>query len=306
MQTKDERNMAETPLVSVVIPAYNAGRFVADAVRSVLAQTYTNVEVVVIDDGSTDDTRQVMEQFAGDPRVRYHHQPNAGVSSARNSGIQMARGEFIGLCDADDLWMPNKLELQLPCFSGRPELGVVYCKPLHVDINDQPLESYQTDRYSGKISDKLLLGNFVTGSTSLIRKECFDAVGFYDTSLKTCEDYDLWLRISTKYEFFYLDQATYRYRQWDGQVSVSRNEPQFYEDAIRVKRAFLAANPGLARPSLVSDLWAGLYSGRAQCVMRNTGSRVAALVDIFRSLTYRPLRLRTWKAAVKVLINRVE
>ncbi len=297
--------MAETPLVSVVIPSYNAARFVADAVRSVLAQTYPNLEVLVIDDGSADDTRQVMEQFASDARVHYHYQPNAGVSSARNRGIQIARGEFIGLCDADDLWMPNKLELQVPCFFGRPQLGVVYCKPLHVDVNDQPLETYQTDRYSGKVSDTLLLGNFVTGSTSLIPKECFDAVGFYDTSLKTCEDYDLWLRISTKYEFLYLDQVTYRYRQWEGQVSISRNEPQFYEDAIRVKRAFLAANSELVSPSLVNEVWAGVFSGKAQCTMRTTGSRKSALSDIFRSLSYLPLRLNTWKAAVKVLINRV-
>jgi glycosyltransferase involved in cell wall biosynthesis len=296
--------MAEMPLVSVVIPSYNAARFVGDAVRSVLAQNYPNFEVLVIDDGSTDDTRQVMEQFAGDARVRYYYQTNRGESGARNTGIQIARGDFIAYCDADDLWEPRKLEQQMPCFNGRPELGVVYTNTVHVDVNNQPVETYQTTRYNGKIADKLLLQNFVTGATSIIRKKYFDVVGGYDESLRTCQDYDMWLRLSAVCEFFYLDVVTYRYRQWPGQVS--RNELMQFENSIRAREKFIKANPDLARSADLAELWAGTYAGRGLTKMRWDKSRIEAFKDIFRSLTYRPLRLRTWKAAVKVLINRVE
>lgn len=298
--------MAEAPLVSVIIPTFNAAKFVADAVRSVLNQTYYNIEIHVVDDGSTDNTREVINAFASDARVQYHFKENGGVSSARNFGIRAARGQFIGLCDADDLWMPKKLELQISCFEGRPTLGVVYCRPFHVDVDNQPIETRQIKRYSGLIAEQLVLGNFVTGSTSLIRKSCFTDVGDYDVSLRTCEDYDLWLRISAKYEFLYLDEVTYRYRQWAGQVSVSSNEPQFYEDAIKVKKNFLKKNPELVSDSLRQEVWADIFSGRAQCIMRITRSRVFALRDIKRSLQYKMWRLGTWKSAIKVLINRVD
>jgi len=296
--------MAETPLVSVVIPSYNAARFVADAVQSVLAQTYPNLEVLVIDDGSTDDTRQVMEQFASDARVNYHYQTNRGESGARNTGIRLARGEFIAYCDADDLWEPRKLEVQIPCFDGRPELGVVYTNVIHVDANNQPMETYQTMRHNGRISAKLLMENFVTGAASIIRKKYFDLVGGYDESLRTCQDYDMWLRLSAVCEFFYLDVVTYRYRQWPGQIS--RNELMQFENSTIAREKFIKANPELARAADLAELWAGTYAGRGLAKMRWDKSRVDAFRDIFRALTYRPLRLRTWKAAVKVLINRVE
>src|SRR5690606_4224942 len=266
--------------------------------------TYPNLEVLVIDDGSTDDTRQVMEQFAGDARVNYHYQTNRGESGARNTGIRLARGEFIAYCDADDLWEPCKLEVQIPCFDGRPELGVVYTNIIHVDANNQPMETYQTVRHNGRISAKLLMENFVTGAASIIRKKYFDLVGGYDESLRTCQDYDMWLRLSAVCEFFYLDVVTYRYRQWPGQIS--RNELMQFENSTIAREKFIKANPELARSADLAELWAGIYAGRGLAKMRWDKSRVEAFRDIFRALTYRPLRLRTWKAAVKVLINRVD
>jgi glycosyltransferase involved in cell wall biosynthesis len=298
--------MGEVGLVSVIMPTYNMAKYLPQAIESVLSQTYKKLELHVVDDGSSDSTPDVMKQFFADDRVKYYRQDNAGVSSARNIGIGAARGEFIALCDADDLWVANKLEVQLPCFEGRPELGVVYSNSSYIDTNNVPLKSWQPQRYSGRITDKLLLENFVTSGTSVIRRKCLDDVGLYDTSLRTSEDYDLWLRISVKYAFLYLNAVTYLYRRWEGQVSISGNEPQFYEDAIRVKRAFVEAHRDLVGSSLESEMWAGVLSGRAQCTMRNTGSRLAALSDILTAVAYRPLRFETWKAALKVLINRVE
>lgn len=297
--------MKNAPLVSVIIPAYNMGRFVTQAIQSVLDQTYSHVEIHVVDDGSTDDTANVMKALEGHPKVNYHYQENKGESGARNTGLRVSKGEFIAFCDADDLWMPRKLELQLPCFDGRPEIGVVYTNTLHVDIDNQPIETYQTTRYNGNISAKLLLKNFVTGATSMVRKKCFDQVGFYDETLKVCQDYDMWLRLSTVCEFFYLDEITYRYRQWPGQVSNGKNELKFFDNSIRVRERFLRNNPDLVDVQTINELWASTYAERAMALMRWEQTRIAAFADILRALRYNSGRLSTWKAAVKILINRV-
>ena len=113
-------------LVSVIIPCHNMGRYLPHAVQSALAQSYANVEVQIVDDGSTDDTPQIARQWDGHPRVRVHRQTNGGVSHARNQGVALSRGRFIALLDADDMWVPQKLSWQMPLSAGRPELGVVY------------------------------------------------------------------------------------------------------------------------------------------------------------------------------------
>lgn len=297
--------MSGSPLVSVIIPAYNAAPYIASAVDSVLGQTYQNLEVLVIDDGSTDETRAVMAAYAADPRVRYHYQENRGEAGARNAGLRLARGEFIALCDADDLWMPGKLEVQIPCFEGKPKLGVVYTNTVHVDANNQEIETYQTQRHNGWICERLFMGNFVTGSTSVFRRNCL-ADECYDEALKTSADYDLSLRLSLKWQFEYLDVVTYRYRIWPGQVSNPANVLRFYEDAIQVRRKFLAAHPGRIPGPAVDEMWAGLYSGRAQAVMRLSRRRHVAFGDIIRSLRIKPLRFQTWKSLAKVLLNRVD
>jgi len=297
--------MNNTPLVSVVIPAYNMARFLPEAVRSVLEQTYQNFEIHVIDDGSTDETEKVMKAFVSNPKVHYHYQTNRGESGARNAGLRVSNGEFIAFCDADDMWERNKLEVQTGCFREHPERGVVYTNTLHVDIDNNPVETYQTTRHSGKITSKLLLQNCVTGATSMIRTKYLDAVGFYDESLRVGQDYDMWLRLSTVCEFYYLDEITYRYRQWSGQISNPKNELLFFTASIQVRERFLKQHPGIVEQSVIDDLWAKVYAERALSLMRIDKSRIAALSDIIHSLNYRFVCLNTWKAAIKVLINRV-
>lgn len=296
--------MSYQPLVSVIVPSYNTARYVPEAVNSILNQTYQNLEVHVIDDGSTDNTREVMQSFTSNPKVIYHYQENRGESGARNTGIRAARGELIALCDADDLWMPRKLELQVPCFKDKPEVGVVYTNTVHVDSNNQEIETYQTARHNGRIAERLFSENFVTGATSMFRRECFDTE-MYDETLKTCADYDLSLRLSVHYEFYYLDEVTYRYRMWPGQVSNARNLLRFHDDSVRMRNKFLSMHPGLLPQSIVDETWAGMFADRAVTLMRLDGKRRATLGDIATALKYKPLRPRTWKAAAKILLNRV-
>jgi glycosyltransferase involved in cell wall biosynthesis len=293
-----------SPLVSVIVPSYNTAKYVPDAVRSILSQSYQNLEVHVVDDGSKDNTREVMQQFATDPRVIYHYQENRGESGARNTGIRAAKGELIALLDADDLWMPRKLELQVPCFAAHPKVGVVYTNTVHVDQNNQEIPTYRTARHSGRITEKLFGENFVTGATSMFRRECFDGE-LYDESLKTCADYDISLRLSVKYEFFYLDEITYRYRIWPGQVSNARNLLRFHDDSVRMRTKFLERWPDLLPKAIVDEMWAEMFASRAMTVMRLDQKRLATVGDLLTSLKIKPTRLNTWKAAAKILMNRV-
>lgn len=297
--------MNYSPLVSVIVPSYNTAHYVSDAVQSILSQTYQNLEVHVVDDGSTDNTRDAMQAFANDPRVFYHYQSNRGEAGARNTGIRASRGDLIALCDADDLWMPRKLELQVPMFNGRPQLGVVYTNTVHVDSHNREIETYRTTRHNGKITEKLFGENFVTGSTSMIRRECF-STEMYDESLRTCADYDLWLRLSVHYEFQYLDEITYRYRQWTGQASNPRNVLRFYEDSTTSRLRFLKRYPGIVPRNVVDNWRAGMHAGRALAIMQVHRDRASALKDLLRALRVRPARLQTWKTGAKILLNRVD
>jgi glycosyltransferase involved in cell wall biosynthesis len=294
-----------SPLVSVIVPSYNTAQYVPEAINSILNQTYQNLEIHVVDDGSTDNTRDVMQAYASNPKVIYHHQENRGESGARNSGIRAARGELIALCDADDLWMPRKLEVQVPCFATRPEVGVVYTNTVHVDSQNNEIPTYRTARHNGRITEKLFSENFVTGSTSMFRRECFDAE-MYDESLKTCADYDLSLRLSVHYEFFYLDEVTYRYRFWPGQVSNARNLLRFHDDSMRMRKKFLAKYPDLLSKAVIDETWAEMFAARAMTVMRSDQKRTAAVGDLLKAIRFKPTRLLTWKATAKVLFNRVD
>lgn len=296
--------MSYSPLVSVIVPSYNTALYVPQAIESILAQTYQNLEIHVVDDGSTDNTREVMRQYADNPRVIYHHQQNRGESGARNTGIRAAKGELIALLDADDLWMPRKLEVHVPCFQDRPKVGVVYTNTMQVDANNNEIPTYRTARHNGRITEKLFGENFVTGSTSMFRRECFDDE-MYDETFKTCADYDLSLRLSVKYEFYYLDVITYRYRTWPGQVSNARNLLRFYDDMARMRSKFLARYPDLLPKAVVDETWANMFAERAMVMMRLDSRRSATFPDLVKALKIKPARAQTWKAAAKILFNRV-
>ncbi len=191
------------PSVSVVIPTYNRETTLKRAVGSVLAQTFPDLELLVIDDGSTDDTASLMRKIA-DPRVRYMPQDvNRGVAAARNVGLREVRGDFIAFLDSDDEWMPEKLERQLDLFERLPEkVGLVYAGVEAVTENGNRTRQMPSDR--GDVYRKLLLRNIITGggSTAVIRRNVVATVGFFDESLPAIEDYEYWLRLS---RFFKVD-----------------------------------------------------------------------------------------------------
>ena len=194
------------PKVSVIIPTYNRSNFLHSAIKSVLNQTFEDFEVIVVDDASTDNTRQVLDKF-DDKRICYiRHKENKGGSAARNTGIKRSKGEFIAFLDDDDLWMPSKLEKQLDLINKNLEIGAVYTGAYKINESDKIIMcNYPSLR--GNIFPDILKKNYV-GSCSavLIRKECIDRIGLFDENLPAGQDFDLWIRLAKNYQFDYVNE----------------------------------------------------------------------------------------------------
>lgn len=213
--------LSAEPLVSVIVPAYNTETFIAKTLASICAQTYRNLEVWVIDDGSSDRTSAIVEDLAkNDTRIRLLQQANQGVASARNVGIQAANGVFVAPIDADDVWYPNALEKLVAKFQlVASHTGVVYTWSIDIDEQDQPTGGFHAARISGNVLKTLICHNFLgNASSTLIRKTYLDQVGGYSTELRSCkaqgcEDWDLYLRLAGRCEFEVVPEFLVGYRK---------------------------------------------------------------------------------------------
>jgi glycosyltransferase involved in cell wall biosynthesis len=200
--------------------AKNYARFLPQAVESVLAQTLAGWELLIIDDGSIDETPDVVQPYLADPRIRYTRADRLGQSRAKNLGIGLARGEFIAFLDADDAWEPTKLEKQLPLFINRPELGVVYCRRSLMDEAGNALPQRSSPPPPrGRILDRMIVQNHVCFSSAVVRRIVFSHIGAFDPEWDLAIDYDLWLRVARHYEFDFVDEELVRYRTGHGNLS---------------------------------------------------------------------------------------
>ncbi|MEM7066397.1 MAG: glycosyltransferase [Cyanobacteria bacterium P01_B01_bin.77] len=202
----------KTPLISVVIPAYNCQTTIKNTLMSVFEQTYSTLEIIVIDDGSTDATLDILKTL-DDDRLTVLTQANAGVSASRNCGIRHASGEFVALLDSDDLWLPNKLADQLEALQNESQAAVAYSWTDYIDEAGEFVRKGYYCHFQGKVHRQLLLGSFLeSGSNPLIRRRALEAVGGFDESLRTCEDWDLWIRLSLYYSFVVVPMVHVKYR----------------------------------------------------------------------------------------------
>ncbi len=190
--------------VSVVIPTFNRAHCICKAIDSVISQTYSNTEIVVIDDGSSDNTREVLEKYGS--AVCYFYQENKGIAGARNAGIRKSTGEYIAFLDSDDYWKPEKLERQMALFDEHREYGLVASRCASVRLDGSYREKNRPGK-SGWVLNDLFVKNFIRTSSAVIRKGCFDAIGLFDESLTECEEYDLWLRIAAAYPVGFIDDS---------------------------------------------------------------------------------------------------
>jgi glycosyltransferase involved in cell wall biosynthesis len=186
-----------SPLVSVIIPTYNRCQWLSRAIESVLEQTYAPLELIVVDDGSTDDTPDLLGSYGGG--IRVIRQANTGVSGARNAGIRAAGGELIALLDSDDRWLPEKLEHQVAYFQATSQAMICQTEEIWVRNGKRVNPKKRHRKYSGMIFEKTLPLCLVSPSAVMMRAALFREVGLFDEALPACEDYDLWLRICWKY-----------------------------------------------------------------------------------------------------------
>jgi glycosyltransferase involved in cell wall biosynthesis len=209
------------PKVSVVIPTYNRAQYLPQAIQSVLAQTFTDYEIVVVDDGSTDNTREVIKPFFG--RIKYLTQENQGISRTRNRAILESKGRYIAFLDSDDYWTPEKLAEQVKVLDLNPKVGIVYVRmPIINDKGEQI--GLKPAGVSGRNFQELLeLWGDLPTSSVMVRRECFDKAGLFDPSLPPQEDIDMWIRISQFYDLYEIENKVLAYyRRHEDQITVNK------------------------------------------------------------------------------------
>jgi glycosyltransferase involved in cell wall biosynthesis len=203
-------------LISVIIPTYNRSHYLREAIESVLNQVYESIEIIVIDDGSTDDTKGVVEKYG--ERIKYIYQDNAGVTAARNTGTENAKGKFVAFLDDDDIWEANMLQKAIKMLDkAGEEVGVAYVDCRYFRASDRKaLFDKGMSQFSGDIFGELLKANFIPINTVLIKKECFDKVKGFDENIEWYEDWDLLLRIALAgYKFEFINEPLAHIRVHD-------------------------------------------------------------------------------------------
>lgn len=216
--------------VSVIIPTYNRAHVLREAIDSVLSQKYSDLELLVVDDGSTDHTKEVASSYTS--KLAYIYQEHKGVSAARNRGIKQAQGNYLSFLDSDDLWLPDKLSTQMRFMEDHPEIHICYTEEIWIrkGVRVNPMKKHR--KYSGMIFEHCLPLCIVSPSSVLIARSLLEEIGVFDEELKVCEDYDLWLRISARYPIYLLDTPLIIKRGGhDDQLSKAMNG----QDRFRIK-----------------------------------------------------------------------
>ena len=239
------------PRVSVIIPTYNRAHYLGAAIDSVLGQTSTDTEVIVVDDGSTDQTRAVLEQYGS--RVRPLYQEHCGlIAAVRNRGLREARGEYVAFLDSDDLWLPTLLETQVAALEQRPEWGMVYCDGWILDDatgQDLCRTHAATRAESGWIGPALFEQNFIQTSAVVVRRAVLEDVGVFreDVELWAVEDWELWLRTAARYQVGYCGEPLFRLRLHPANTS-RRNPGKNHQHSLAVIEHACASAPEVYGP----------------------------------------------------------
>ncbi|WAL62604.1 glycosyltransferase family 2 protein [Thermocoleostomius sinensis] len=199
------------PKVSVIVPTYNSIAYLPETIESILQQTFTDFEVLIVDDGSTDQTVAWAKQIV-DPRVRVIMQPNQGVSVARNTGILQAQGEYVAFLDADDTWNHSKLEQQVYYLDTHPKIGWVHSWVSLIDAQSQPIGKPLISSAEGQIWEELLIRNAIACCSVMVRRSCFSVAGLFDPNIRSAEDWELWIRLAFHYPIGLIKEPLARYR----------------------------------------------------------------------------------------------
>jgi glycosyltransferase involved in cell wall biosynthesis len=282
--------------VGIVMAARNYARYLPEAVESVLAQTFHDWQLLIVDDGSTDDTADIVKRFLGDPRIRYVHADRLGQSRAKNLGVRLVRGQLIAFLDADDRWHPTKLEKQLRAFDD-PRVGVCHTLRELMDDRGDSIPSRPGPPPSGDVREAIFTRNFVCFSSVVVRREVFDRVGAFDESLSLAIDYDLWQRAAAHYHFACIPEALTVYRTGHGNLS------QKLADRIATATVVMNKSTDLT-PAVIADGYASTY--RQMGYLLRGQEKWNAVRWYWRALLHASQRLQTLKELLAVPFARGE
>lgn len=294
------------PTISVVIPAYNAEQTILATINSVFEQTFSDFEIIVINDGSKDKTLEVLQSIK-DERLKIFSYENSGVSAARNRGIAHATGDFISFLDADDLWTPDKLELQLAALKAHPEAGVAYSWIYSINEKDELLKPFDPV-YEGNVYADLLKANFLTsGSNPLVTKTAINSVGEFDEKLSGGEDWDYWLRLANKWHFVVVPKYQILYRR-----STSSNSFKLYNmrktTLDTLDKAMKVAPPELQylKQEGLSNIHRYIVELYIESLNQNSQVDIRFIIDnLWNYIKNKPQTLKdiyTYKLIIKVLL----
>jgi glycosyltransferase involved in cell wall biosynthesis len=261
--------MSKAPEISIIIPTYNAAQFLPEAIRSVFDQTDQDFELIVVNDGSTDNTKALLSAY-GD-RILVIDQINRGAASARNAGILASQGRWISFLDADDVWIPQKLEWQAPLLQN-PVVGLVYgdCYYWNGAKTEATTSFCLYPPYRGNIFDRYLVQNFIPMSTVLVRRTWLEKTGLFDENMDSCEDYEFLLRVCKIGETEYVNRPVMKYRIRPGQQS--KNVEKNILNTLKIKEKIFSAQPELitrlGKPSLDRGFY-NLYLKLAKVYIQN-------------------------------------
>ncbi|MCP5158256.1 MAG: glycosyltransferase [Gammaproteobacteria bacterium] len=305
-------NVSSMPLVSVIMPSYNTSRYIKEAIDSVLAQDYPNKELILIDDGSTDGTIDLVRSYRS--QLKLITQANQGAAVARNAGLAAAQGEYIAFIDSDDCWLPGKLSLQASYLQAHPDLGVVYSRwqtwkptpdgsfsmPLIQEVESGSQELDIVPERSGWLYNRLLFGSMLHTITVMARRTLIDQVGQFEPDLKRGQDYDYWLRASRLTEIHQLNRVTALYRL-HGSGCVTKYPTINYEEVVLEKAL---ARWGLKGPNGEFTKFADVQKRLAEICFGfgyyhyHDGDPYLAARAFARSVTRKPAGLSGWRYLV--------
>ena len=290
--------------MTVVIPAFNAERHIAEALGSIRDQTVRDIEVVVVDDGSTDATVGQVNQFADQLDLTIITQPNAGPAAARNAAIRRARGRYCAFLDADDVMLPGRLAAQVTLLDADADMALVHTDLMTFDeggIIHRTRHAF-SDPCAGMVLDRLLIDNFITTSTVMASTERLLEVGLFGEGRRVSEDFELWLRMAARWKVGFIDRPLVMYRRRPGSLSddklvTARCGLDVLEAFWREHPRHRSADPQLYRRSRAEHL------ATAGTAALGQGNRAAAISYTAKSLWLYPRKRRTWKTLVKAALS---
>lgn len=290
------------PVISVIIPVYNGEKTIKDTIESISNQTFSDFEIIVINDGSQDSSLEIIYRIS-EPRLKVFSYPNAGLSASRNRGISKASGEYISFIDADDCWTPDKLEAQLKALQANPKAAVAYSWTNHVNEVGQFLHQGSYITAEGNVYANLLLVNFLeSGSNPLIRKQALAEVGCFDESVNPLEDWDMWLRLAARYEFVCVQSPQILYRVSPN--SMSSDIFKWDRSGLQVVKRCFAEAPESIQP-LKRVVLANRYKNLTFSALQRAVSRERGLIAVkflLQAVKNDPSLLRR-RVFVKILLR---